>query len=163
MKQVFSASLVATLLLAATLGAHAQTDDRSAIQAAYDRANLAGSKHDIKGACAHYTDNYENISSKGKSSKGAGERNMQIDFLLHTKTFLGTTKITAFRLEKNKAFVQVKEHVECLTQDPESRKFVHLVEDDICNDEWTKTPQGWRLARSKNVNSNITVDGKKSD
>ncbi|CAN0458969.1 unnamed protein product [Phaeothamnion confervicola] len=163
MKNSLCKALAAVALLAAPLGAFAQIEERAAIQAAYDHANLASSKHDVKGACAHYTDDYENISSKGQSSKGAEERSMQIDFLLHTKTYQGTTKITDLKIEKNRAVVQVKEHVDCVTQDPQTRKFIHLVEDDTCSDEWIKTPQGWKLARSRNLNSNITVDGKKAD
>lgn len=162
MKQALFIAIAASLM-SGPLGAFAQIEERAAIQSAYDHANLASARHDVKGACAHYKDDYENISSKGQSSKGADERSMQIDFLLHTKTYQGSTKITDFKLEKNKAIVVVKEHVDCVTQDPETRKFVHLVEDDTCRDEWTKTSQGWKLARSRNLNSSITVDGKKAD
>jgi ketosteroid isomerase-like protein len=126
------------------------------IQTNYDRINAAFIRKDIKGATALFTPDYVSIDPDGKKQTLAEFREHYDTLFKRFNIKLTSNKATIKNIDISASGIDV-----AIDQKTEGTiaGFNKLVINQTSSDSWLKTPQGWRLKKSKILTSQTTFNG----
>jgi hypothetical protein len=155
-----SATLTALISVAILAVTPAQADINSnvqpIIQTNYDRINAAFIRKDIKGATALFTTDYITINPEGGQQTLTEFREHYNNLFTRFNIQLTSNKATIKTIDSNADGLDVA--IEQKTEGTIAG-FNKIVINQTSRDSWLKTPQGWRLKRSKILTSQTTFNG----
>lgn len=155
-----AAGLYTGLFLASAARADTVAQARSAIQAAYHRADVAFAKKDVNGMLADYDSDYEGVTKNGGKITLARQRAAMTGVMPMVQSGTMKTVIQKFSLKGNTAVAEVKQHVEMTIKPPNAQQVSKYVGDTIEEDTWIKKGNRWLQQHSKNLQEKQTVNGK---
>ena len=126
------------------------------IQTNYNQINAAFIRKDIKGATALFTTDYISINPEGEQQTLTEFREHYNNLFTRFNIQLTSNKATIKTIDTNTGGLDVA--IEQKTEGTIAG-FNKIVINQTSRDSWLKTPQGWRLKRSKILTSQTTFNG----
>jgi uncharacterized protein (TIGR02246 family) len=143
----------------AARAADATADAKKAIQAAYNKMNAALERKDVNGAFSVLTPDAEQITLQGQRLSAAQMRQQMTQGLAQARSIRSRTTVQKVTLKGNQALAVVRSQVSFVVTDPQSGRDAKIAADEVSDDTWIKTAQGWRAKRSKTTRQKQTVNG----
>lgn len=152
--------LLLSLTAAVPASADAASDAKKAIEAGYAKINAAIAANDSQGVGVFLAKDVTITSKSGRTLRKQPYLASLREFGNASKFAKITTKIEKFDLQKDKAFVSVREKLTATLIGVANGKDAPIVMNSASNAVWVRVGNGWQMLRTKETMSAATVDGK---
>lgn len=152
---------IAPLILAKHTFADNVAEARKAIQACYDKTDAATARKDINGTTSFFTADYVYVDNMGQNFDAARLRKQILAGYKGIASIQPKSTIKTLTLKGNSATANLHEVAHLLVVDPhDPSKTIRVDLDVTAQDLWIKTPNGWRVKKSKVMTYKQLIDGK---
>lgn len=164
MNRNFSLAVAAAILSAvpcAARPASAPSPSRRLFQAYYHQMDVGYGEHDLTKAFSYYSDDFTAEDENGEQIVIGDMKGFISDLFDHARLIHSTSRITGMTYQAHGYSMTVQEHMVFTGVSVKTGQLVKVDAYNDVRDFWTKTPDGWRLLKTRVIRTRGLWDGHK--
>lgn len=148
-------------LLTLAAAAESPAEVRKVLQGYYDAMNAAAVRRDVEASFAYSAKDFSSTTSDGQRFTLDESKRMLKSIVNKASELKASARIMSITVKGNRARVRVDETFSAKLRGFWPGQKTSINSHDTCDDEWIRTPAGWRLQSSTGLSLNMTYGDKK--